>query len=371
MTADAFKTTLEGERRFATVVFADVSGFTTMSQKTDPEKITAIMNRCFELLEETVMSEGGHVDKYIGDCIMALFGVPKALEHAPAHAVRAALEMRSRLAAFNREHKLSAPLGIHAGISSGLVLAGEVGGARTRDFTVMGDAVNVASRLKDASPEGEIWVGAETYRYIRNDFEYEALRPLNLKGRGGPTSAYRVVGVKVWPSRLVQTTPAEGMIFSSLVGRERELRLLEDRVTKARGGEGAIVSVLGEAGMGKSRLLGEMIELDAARGAQLLRGHGDPLQPGKGADDDRHHPLLLRHDCEHPTPEPHRSRDRRWRLRHVRGCRRALCLFGGVVCDRGSLSPRCRRSGEGGQHPRSGRLPGHEVHPSLPRRRLE
>src|SRR5262245_42978082 len=157
----------ESERRQATVVFADIAGFTPMSEKLDPERLADLMNRCFHLLEEEVHRHGGVVDKYIGDCLMALFGVPKAIESAPRQALNAAIEMRNRLEEFTRTQKLPQRIDIHIGINTGLVLAGDIGGKVRRDFTVMGDTVNLASRLKDAAPIGRIYIGPDTYRATR------------------------------------------------------------------------------------------------------------------------------------------------------------------------------------------------------------
>ena len=140
----------ESRRRFATVVFADVSGFTALARRLDPEELADAMNRCFHVLEEVVTAHGGHVDKYIGDCIMALFGVPQALEDAARQAVNASIEMRNRIVRFNEEQHLPERIDVHIGINTGLVLAGDVGGQQKRDFTVMGDTVNTAARLKDA-----------------------------------------------------------------------------------------------------------------------------------------------------------------------------------------------------------------------------
>src|SRR5262249_47405404 len=118
---------MDSERRQATVLFADISGFTAMSEKMDPEEVTEVMNRCFAILEEVVRAHGGHVDKFIGDCVMALFGVPVAIENAPKQALNAAIEMRNRVYQLNRERHALVPLDIHAGINSGLVVAGLVG----------------------------------------------------------------------------------------------------------------------------------------------------------------------------------------------------------------------------------------------------
>src|SRR5262249_15352175 len=183
----------ESERRYGTVMFADISGFTAMSQSMDPEELTRVINLAFALLEDAVVSHGGSVARYMGDAILALFGIPDALEDAPRAAVHAAIDMRQLLGRLNEEHRLQVPLDVHVGINSGLMVAGDVGGNITYEFTVMGDAVNLASRLKDASSPKGIWVGRQTYQETRFDFEYRELRPLKLKGIEQPVVAYEVL----------------------------------------------------------------------------------------------------------------------------------------------------------------------------------
>src|SRR2546427_3962647 len=139
------KQSRESERRQATVLFADISGFTEMAEKLDPEIVTEVVNQCLSTLAAAVDAHAGHVDKYIGDCVMALFGVPAALESAPRQAINAAIEMRRRLTQLLKERRLSVPLDLHVGINTGLVIAGHVGGEVRQDFTVVGDTVNLAS----------------------------------------------------------------------------------------------------------------------------------------------------------------------------------------------------------------------------------
>jgi class 3 adenylate cyclase/tetratricopeptide (TPR) repeat protein len=258
----------DSERRFATVLFADVAGFTAMSRRMDPEDVTGIMNRCFEILEQVVVEHGGHVDKYIGDCIMAVFGVPSALEHAPLRAVYAAIEMLRRLRDFNLRQGLESNLDLHVGINSGLVVAGEVGGATTHDFTVMGDTVNMAARLKDASPIGEIWVGPLTQRYTRDAFEYVTLPLVLHRPNDPPITAHRFVRAREGGG----PADVDSLLTSTLVGRAAELATLRTRLVEVGRGNGGIVSVVGEAGLGKSRLILESMRLEEARGLAWMKG---------------------------------------------------------------------------------------------------
>ncbi|MGA2545829.1 MAG: adenylate/guanylate cyclase domain-containing protein [Rectinemataceae bacterium] len=182
---------IESERRQATIIFADISGFTEMSEKLDPEEVTTIMGDCFAVLGAVVSDYGGIVDKYIGDCVMALFGAPRALENAPQKAIAAGLKMLAEIKILNLRHKLAKPLGLHIGVNTGEVLSGEVGSKEKRDFTVMGDAVNLASRLKGISGSGRIVVGPQTWRYARESFRFKPLRPIGVKGKEGLVQADR------------------------------------------------------------------------------------------------------------------------------------------------------------------------------------
>src|SRR5438874_6773165 len=158
------------ERKLVTIVFADVSGFTALSEKLDPEKVRELINACFDWLVPVVQKYDGTIDKFIGDEIMAVFGAPVAHEDDPERALRAALDMMDAIAAFNGAN--GTELGPHAGINTGLVVAGQIGGHARRDYSVMGDAVNLAARLEDASPVGEIFVGPATYRLTKQLFDF-------------------------------------------------------------------------------------------------------------------------------------------------------------------------------------------------------
>ncbi len=261
---------IESERRIATVMFADISGFTAMSEKMDPEQVTCVMNDCFCMMEECIEQHGGTIDKFIGDCVMVLFGIPKALEDAPQKAVNTAIELRNRLCKFNQEKNLSIPLNLHIGINTGPVLAGMVGGSDKQEYTVMGDTVNLASRLEDASQVGQILVGPDTYKATKKGFQYKTLQPITLKGKSDPVPVYELLSVKETLSRM--QPGADRMISSAMVGRDTELSKLELQVMKAINGEGSIVNVIGEAGIGKSRLIAELKNREVMKRVTLLEG---------------------------------------------------------------------------------------------------
>ncbi|MCP4543358.1 MAG: AAA family ATPase, partial [Chloroflexi bacterium] len=246
--------TLKGERKLVTVMFADISGFTALAETIDPEAVRDLMNGCFERLVPIVEKYGGTVDKFMGDEIMALFGAPVAHENDPERALRTALEMVDTLAEFNVERDTN--LALHFGINTGTVIAGGLGTRKRQEYTVMGDTVNVASRLENISEQGEILVGPDTYRLTAPLFEFETLEPVRVKGKAKPVPVYHLLATKVVPGRVRGIAGLE----SPLVGRETEFRALQEAVKRVWAGEGSIITLVGEAGLGKSRLVAELRE---------------------------------------------------------------------------------------------------------------
>jgi class 3 adenylate cyclase/tetratricopeptide (TPR) repeat protein len=274
----------DSERRQATVLFADVIGFRALAEQMEPEALTHLINECLATLAEAVMERGGVIDKYIGECVMALFGVPNAIENAPQQALNAAIEIRNRVAAFVAQRQPSVPLDVRIGVNTGLVIAGEIGGRVKRTFTVMGDTVNIAARLKEAAKPGAIYVGVDAHRYTRDHFEFAALPPLTVKGKDQPIQAYALHSVT---SRLHRTAAGrpDRAVYSALVGREHELATLCGAMRDVAGGRGGILSVSGEAGIGKSRLVMEALRATQDVDATFLKarsvslGHGLSFHP--------------------------------------------------------------------------------------------
>lgn len=247
----------KSERRQATIMFADISGFTEISEKLDPEDVTNIMNQCFHILGEEINNFGGNIDKFIGDCIMAVFGVPNAIEHAPRQAILSALAMKERLKKFNNDNNLPFLLEIHIGINSGEVLYGTIGTGAKQELTVIGDAVNLASRLEDHSKSGEILVGPLTYHYTRTEFGFGELKPVTFKGKIEAVQVYKVLKTK---NIIEQVTESENRILhSEIVGRSLEMKTLNIKIQNLISGKGSIVNIIGEAGIGKSRLCSEIL----------------------------------------------------------------------------------------------------------------
>ena len=242
---------LGGERKLVTIMFADISGFTALAEMMDPETVRDLMNACFEWLVPIVGRFGGTVDKFIGDAIMALFGAPASHENDAERALRAALEMRDALTEFNVHRQTE--LGLHFGINTGLVVAGDIGTRGRQEYSVMGDSVNLASRLGDASERGEIFVGPDTYHLAASLFEFEKPEPVMVKGKIDPILVYRLLSVKDAPG---EVRGIRGLT-STLIGRDKEIRQLRGAVETLGRGKGCIAAILGEPGLGKSRLVVE------------------------------------------------------------------------------------------------------------------
>ena len=262
---------LAGERKLITVMFADISGYTALAETIDPERARDLLNDCFEHLVPMVEKYGGTIDKFVGDEIVALFGAPVAHENDAERACAAALEMMAALADFNQRKK--ADLGLHFGINTGHVVAGDVGTSYRHDYSVMGHAVNLAAHLEDASSRGEIFVGAQTQRMAAPFFEFEEMT-LEVKGTSAPMKAFRLLRAR----ESIGSTRGLSGRFSSLVGRERELGALQNLLADLQKGCGAVAALFGEAGIGKSRLTAEL----RARAGELKWYEGRSLSHTRG-----------------------------------------------------------------------------------------
>jgi class 3 adenylate cyclase/tetratricopeptide (TPR) repeat protein len=267
---DTRERTTETERRRATVLFTDITGFTALTESLDPEEASAITSECLMRLDRIARKHGGSVDKYLGDCIMAMFGVPFAVEDAPKAAINAAIEMHNGMREFNREREIEKPLDVHTGINTGLVISKDVSGPVIREFAVLGDAVNTAARLKDLAPRGEIWVGGETYRETRDAFEFEAKDELALKGKKQRVAVYAVLSRKESLHR--PAIEAHSTVTSRFIGRNAEISRLRRSVQELRNGTGGVVNIIAEAGLGKSRLISELAASEEAQQTTWLEG---------------------------------------------------------------------------------------------------
>src|SRR2546430_895855 len=238
------------ERKVVTVLFADLVGFTQRAEKMDPEDVRASLAPYLERVRAELEHLGGTVEKFIGDAVMAVFGVPVAHEDDPERAVRAALVMRSRLGTMG--DRWGTPVALRIGINTGLVVTGTNPG---RDFIVTGEAVNLAARLQQAAEPGEILLGERTFRAVEPLARTVAPRSLRVKGRAGPVTAYAVE--RMAPARAYRRRRRP---FGPFVGREAELTLLRSLVERAvEHARPHLITIIGEPGIGKSRLLEEAV----------------------------------------------------------------------------------------------------------------
>ena len=240
------------QRKQATVLFADVSGFTAMSETMDAEEVAGVMNDLWATVDRAITDQGGHIDKHIGDAVMAVWGADTAREDDPERAVRAALAMQAAITHFCETR--GAKLAMRIGVNTGPVVLGAVG--TTGEFTAMGDAVNLASRLEHAAPVGGVLIGHDTYRHVRGIFDVVAQAPMMVKGKAEPVQTYVVQRAKPRAFRMA-TRGVEG-IETRMVGRDAELDTLKNAYLDAfESAETRVATIIGEAGVGKSRLLYE------------------------------------------------------------------------------------------------------------------
>ncbi|MDL2335785.1 MAG: adenylate/guanylate cyclase domain-containing protein, partial [Chloroflexota bacterium] len=256
---------LTGERKVVTALFADVVGSTTLAESMDAEDWTQIINEAFDLMGKAIFHYEGTIAQLQGDALLAFFGAPVAHEDDPERAVRAALDMVESIneyaAQLKRTHGID--FRIRAGINTGPVIVGNVGSDLRYEYTALGDAVNVAARVQTAAQPGDVLISAMTQRHVMTTFDFEDLGGVQVKGKSEPVHLYKVVGLQAQPGRK-RGLEAVGL-SSPLVGRNAELKTLTDLFAVARAGRGRLAVILGEPGLGKSRLLAE---LKAAIGAQ-------------------------------------------------------------------------------------------------------
>jgi class 3 adenylate cyclase/tetratricopeptide (TPR) repeat protein len=249
------RSALEGERKQVTVLFADVSGFTDLSERLDPEEVHRLMTRTFDLMLAEVHRYEGTVNQFLGDGIMALFGAPIGHEDHAQRAVHAALGIRRALETLPSSGWPGAVPQVRQGLNTGLVVVGSIGNDLRMDYTAVGDTTNVAARLQQGAEPGSIVISEATHRLVKGYFHTRPLGALRLKGKADPVEAVAVIAPRGSRTRL-EVRAEQGL--TPYVGRERELRALVQCFEKAQAGHGQVVFVVGEPGIGKSRLLLEL-----------------------------------------------------------------------------------------------------------------
>ena len=271
---------MRGERRTVTMLFCDIQGSTSAAEKLDPEEWAEIMNGAFEALIAPVYRYEGTLARLLGDAVLAFFGAPIAHEDDPQRAALAALDILAAMGPYRElvRQRWGIDINVRVGINTGLVVVGEVGSDLRMDYTALGDAVNVAARMEQTAKPGSAQVAEDTHRLIAPLFDFEDLGPMQVKGKTEPVHAYRVLGRKAAPGSL---RGIEGL-ESPMVGRDRQMALLREAVSALQQGRGQIVSVMGEAGLGKSRLVTELRKALASEGALALEGTPGGLQWHEG-----------------------------------------------------------------------------------------
>ncbi|MBN1484435.1 MAG: tetratricopeptide repeat protein [Chloroflexia bacterium] len=243
----------EERRRLVSVLFVDIVGFTRFSEEHDPEEVAQLVGRFYEVVAQTVVAHGGEVARYLGDAVMAVFGLQQTAEDDAQRAVQAGLLLPPRL------QEAGLPFQIRTGIHSGLVLSGTLEVRGQRDWTVLGDTVNVASRLQVAAPTNGLLISRTTFQQVRGHFVLEACAPLSLKGKAELVQAYLVQQTKERPYHPL-TRGVEGL-FVRTIGREQEIALLQEAFRQVLAERRARwITVIGDPGIGKSRLLSDLEE---------------------------------------------------------------------------------------------------------------
>ena len=248
---------LEGERKLVTVFFSDVTGFTSLSEELDPETVHQIMDGCFKILMQEIHKYEGTINQFTGDGVMALFGAPLAHEDHAQRACHAALAIQKALTGYGR--RVKAEFGVdfkmRIGLNSGPVVVGAIGNDLRMDYTAVGDTTNLASRMESMAKPGSILVTGDIYRLARDFFEFEPLGEVQIKGKEGVQEACELKKATEVETR-IEAAAARGL--TKFVGRKSEIDALREAFKKTKAGSGQVIGIVGEAGVGTSRLLFEL-----------------------------------------------------------------------------------------------------------------
>ncbi|PQP35460.1 guanylate cyclase [Desulfobacteraceae bacterium SEEP-SAG9] len=250
------RSSIEGERKLVTVLFADVANYTSFSEKLDPEEVHQIMDGCFKILMDEIHRYEGTINQFTGDGVMALFGAPVAHEDHAQRACHSALSIQKSFEDYN--YKIDKDFGvdfiIRLGINSGPVIVGSIGDDLRMDYTAVGDTTNLAARMESVAEPGSILVSVNTHKLVTYFFEFEPLGQIQVKGKDQPQEAYKLTRATDVETRM------EASLFrglTELVGRQPEMEILHTAWQRVKSSEGRVVDVVGEAGVGKSRLIYE------------------------------------------------------------------------------------------------------------------
>jgi class 3 adenylate cyclase/tetratricopeptide (TPR) repeat protein len=248
------RSAMEGERKLVTVLFADVAHFTTLSEKLEPEEVHQIMDGCFKILMDEIHKYEGTINQFTGDGVMALFGAPIAHEDHAQRACYAALSSQKALALY--EEKVKREFGVEfkmrMGVNSGPVIVGSIGDNLRMDYTAVGDTTNLASRMESLAKPGSVLLSKATQRLVKEYFEFQSLGKMEVKGKEEPREGFELIRAGEVATR-IGASVAKGL--TRFVGRTSSMASLMESWEKAQSGSGQVVGIVGEAGVGKSRLL--------------------------------------------------------------------------------------------------------------------
>ena len=258
------------ERKYITVLFADISGYTTLSERLDPEEVKDLVGHIFGEIAKIVTKYEGRIEKFAGDQVMALFGVPLAHEDDPVRAVKTASEIHEVVRGISPEVQeiIGQPLAVHIGINTGLAVTGKFDFVKTT-HQIAGDTVNVASRLCTLAKSGETLVDKTTYKQTEGFFSFGPLELVQVKGKTKPVQAYKLLSPRELPGRTHRLSGRR----AALVGRQREMAVLAQAMDRLREGQGSVIAICGEAGTGKSRLLEELQSTLDLKEISWMEGH--------------------------------------------------------------------------------------------------
>ncbi len=251
------RSSIEGERKFVTVLFADVANFTSISERLDPEEVHQIMDGCLKILMDEIHKYEGTINQFTGDGVMALFGAPVACEDHAQRACYAAITIQNALDQYGKEMglKFDIQFRMRVGMNSGLVVVGSIGDDLRMDYTAVGDTTNLAARMENAANPGSILISENTQKLVRDFFELEPLGEIKVKGKEKPQKTFQLLKTGDVETR-IGASVAKGL--TRFVGRKNSMSILMNVFAKIKSRSGQIVGIVGEAGVGKSRLLLEM-----------------------------------------------------------------------------------------------------------------
>ncbi|HSP89228.1 MAG TPA: AAA family ATPase, partial [Ignavibacteriaceae bacterium] len=258
----------ETEQKQATIVVMRINEYSEMLEKLGQENFVDVLEKCYEIVNRITNNYGGTINKTHVSDIVLYFGLPVTIENSAQKALKAAIEISESFYNLAKESKLPVKLNLNIGINTGMVIAGNISSGSKMEYTVIGDTIEIAAKLLESS-QGQILVGPGTYNYTKNNFELKSAKSVSLKGKRDPIKVY---SLDPFNQRTNKSSDVNRLIHSDMIGRTAELDKLESLLSKAMKGEGSIVSIIAEAGIGKSRLLSEFKKKDIIKQVILLEG---------------------------------------------------------------------------------------------------